>query len=725
MRLEGSVCGTDPTQGKGSEDRMISFLKTATSWIPDRYLSISIIAILAFLIFAGSLNHDLVWDDHHIINYTRQVADEKGPAGLLSVPFMEFYEGSPESTMYYRPVVLFSMWANDPQDQPSPFLYHLVNVLLHVANSLMVFVLLMRVLPGSVGAFIGGMIFAVHPVHAESVSWVSGRTDMLAAFFILLSVNLWYRARLDPTQSGSARLLLSLLFFSLACLAKEVAFLLPFVVTAWALSDRSDSDKSLKTFVSRDGKWILGWLAVTGSLLLVRVAFLGIGAEQGLSAALPLTGPAFFALSVEMVGNLAVYLRFLFFPWPLAVYYPPSAPGVTPLTVVVALSFVALCLCLSGKRHGRIGLLALFWIVVFLLPVTGVIGLGLSVVAERFCYLPSVGVAMAMGYALGLVWSKVEHRRVLVIGVSGLIALLSIGSVMHSGRWADEVILFNHAVNDNRIKVPNIYFNLGTAYMEAGDHRQAAEAFEEAIRLHPSYVKAMLNLTATLIVLEEHERALEVISEAEVLSPGDPQIWSTKGVVLELRGLTTKALEAYSMTMELDPEDPTAAYNKGNLLLKLGRMEESAAAFKSVLSAAPFHFGATMGLGRSLEGMGKLDMASEIYLVAIEVNSEEVLPYTALGRVLLRQQKPREAGVAYQMAFKLAPSDQEANRGIVVAAINAGDTGIARAHIDRLNETESDLSRDLADLYREMTVSGVAREFKDPGDAGSSETGSR
>jgi tetratricopeptide (TPR) repeat protein len=124
---------------------------------------------------------------------------------------------------------------------------------------------------------------------------------------------------------------------------------------------------------------------------------------------------------------------------------------------------------------------------------------------------------MIVGYALGIIWNNVDGfakwlegifseainidvRKLLVVALSGLVALLSIGSVIHSGRWANEVVLFNHAVNDSRIKIPNMYFNLGTAYMEAGDHRQAVEAFEEAIHLHPSYVSAMVNLSATLIL---------------------------------------------------------------------------------------------------------------------------------------------------------------------------------------------------------------------------------
>lgn len=682
---------------------MISFPKTVTSWILGQYMSVSVVAILAFLLFAGSLNYDFVWDDQHIIHYTRQIAGEKGPAGLLSVPFMESYKDRPGSIQYYRPVVLLSMWANDFLEQPSPFLYHLINVLLHVANSLLVFVLLKQILPESVGALIGGVIFAVHPVHAESVAWISGRTDMLAAFFVLLTVNLWYRARQDLDQSVAAPMLLGLLFFSLACLAKEVAFLFPILAAFWALSDRPGSDKSMKAVVSRDGKWILGWLAVGGLLFLIRANFLDMGEGRGLFSTFPLTGQALLTLSVEVVRNLVVYFRLLWFPWPLAVYYPPSVPGVTPLTVAAALSFVVLCLYFSGKRHGRIGLLALFWVVVFLLPVTGIFSLGLSEVAERFCYLPSVGVAMAAGLALGFAWSKVGVRRLLAITVSGLIALLSIGSVIHSGRWANEVILFNYAVNNSRVKIPNMYFNLGTAYMGVGDHRKAAEAFEEAIRLHPTYVRAMLNFSATLIVLGEHERALEVISEAGTLSPENHKIWSTQGVVLELLGQTSEALQAYSRAMELAPEDPTAGYHMGNLLLKLGRMEESATAFKRVLSVAPYHLGATIGLGRSMEEMGDLDNAQEIYLAAAEVHRDEVSLFTALGRVLIAQQRPREAGVVYRMALDLAPSDSVANRGIVIAALSVGDTEVALDHISRLREMHPQLFMKLTELYLEMT----------------------
>ncbi|UCG38874.1 MAG: glycosyltransferase family 39 protein, partial [bacterium] len=335
-------------------------------------------ALAALIVFAGTVTHRFVWDDRHIIQHTRQVVRDRGPAALALVTFTERPGERPESSGYFRPVSLVSMWVNDPVGEASPLPYHLVNVLIHAVNSVLVFFFLRLVIPGGHGALAGSALFAVHPVHAESVAWVSGRTDLLAALFLLSAVVLWLRhagraptRKLWPYAAGMAA-------FAMACLAKETSFLLPGVALLWVLLSGRSPGEATDTPAVGDMRWIPGWFAVLGIVLLVRSSFLGIGVGPGWSTQNLWSWSGAIDLAGTVAGNLLTYLRFLLLPWPLAVYYPPGQPGVTATTVVAAAAFLALCLGLSGRRHRRMGLLGLVWTLGFLAPVSGVANLGLS-----------------------------------------------------------------------------------------------------------------------------------------------------------------------------------------------------------------------------------------------------------------------------------------------------------------------------------------------------------
>jgi tetratricopeptide (TPR) repeat protein len=412
-----------------------------------------------------------------------------------------------------------------------------------------------------------------------------------------------------------------------------------------------------------------------------------------------------------MVGNLAVYLRLLVFPWPLKVYYPPVPPGLDMLSIAISSALVALCLFLSGKRHNRVGLLAASWILLFLLPVSGAVGLGLSGIAERFCYLPSVGLALVAGYVLGELFRKGSGHLLTGILTAGLFFLLAAGAFLHAGRWSDEVTFFSHAAASGPVSIPNIHFNLGNAYVDAGDPRSGIGAFEEAIRLNPRYTGAMLNLSSAHIKLGEPEKALDVLSRAIEIDPEDGRLWSNRGVVMELLGQTDEALKDYEAALELDAADPGANYHKGNLLQRVGRCRESSSSYRNVLEVEPDHLGALLGLGRSMWCIGSLEEAQEIFLNAVESHPLEPAPYIELGRVLLRRGEPAQAVIVYRRALEVAGPDPGVHRGLVLACYQAGRVEEAVQHIRGLGGTDPELSRELGDLVNSLG----GKDDRDPG----------
>ncbi len=663
--------------------------------------------LVAVLVFSGTLGHDLVWDDEHIIRYARELAEDSGPAALLTAPFTTRTDYSADNTGYYRPVSFLSMWINDPVGEPSPLLFHLVNVVLHGINTILVFVLLRLLLPAGLGPFFGTLLFAVHPVHAESVAFVSGRTDLLAAFFTLATVILWIQSRREP---GRWFLYFAgMVSFALACLSKEAAFVLPAVVAAWILVPVISSREKNRPTMVRDLQWIAGWFGVLGTVILIRIFILGISFGPGSSSMAFGKDIGLTPKILEVLVNISTYLRLMVFPWPLEVYYPPVSFELTLLAGLASVGFAALCFILRGERHHHVGSLAIIWVVVFLVPVSGVVGLGLSVIAERFCYLPSVGIVLVAGYALELLRQKVTIRKVHTVALSVLLLLLTLGAIVHSSRWRSEVVLFEHAARSALGTVPNIYFNLGNALVAAERHREGIGAFEEAIRLNPSYIDAMLNLSTTHMELAEHERALEILYKARDISSTDQRLWINTGMALVFLGHNEDALDAYGRAIELGSTDPAPSLNSGNLLFRLDRYEEGVEAYRRVLFMVPGHFDALMGLGRSLERLERWPEAGETYLNALEDHPEQVSPYLGLGRALLVQGKSMEAGAVYRAAVKVAPAEPLAHRGIVLSAYQEGFRDGAVAHIAKLRQTQPALAREMDELLNKLVEQQVEK----------------
>jgi len=469
------------------------------------------------------------------------------------------------------------------------------------------------------------------------------------------------------------------------------------MLTEWFLSPGKTASDAYP-----DLAWIVGWSAVLCLVIRWRAVILEAAVQNDFSTSAINPHAAVLAVIGEMLKNLAVYLRFLSFPVPLRVYYPPGQPGLTLPTLAVSVGFLMLCLVFSGKKHRFIGIVALAWILIYLGPVTGILDLGLSVVAERFCYLPSAGFALLAGYVLSLGYNRIADKRLYLGIITVLIVLLGAGGAIHALGWKNDVTFFEKAVKDNPVIVANMYYNLGNAYIEAGDIRRGIETLEEVLRRYPDYSKALVNLAAAHIRLGEYLQALELLERAEQVIPDDVSLWSNKAVVLELLGRDQEALEAYGKAVNLDPSNTVAPFQKANLLYKLGKYNESLAAYNKVRTLDPDHYGALIGYGHSLEALGRTDASVDAYLKAVERWPNESAGYLDLGRVLLGQGKPGKAALVYRTALDQGNKDAVLHRGLVISYLQSGNVAEARRHIDILSRNDPSLGRELKSLVDGM-----------------------
>jgi hypothetical protein len=494
-------------------------------------------AVLAAAVYLPSLGAGFVWDDDLVLK--SQLTYFQSPKDAFFPP-----EGIPEfGIAYYRPLVSlsymldFGVYGRDATVGP-----HLTNVLIHVLATIFVFFMVRRILGNAFvaawSATLGATIFAMHPIHVESVSWISGRSDPLAAALMLPAILLAFRYR----ASGSvASLVCAPLLYLLALLSKEVAaatlVLIPllFMLVPRSAVDSSGTEERIKrrSCVPPSSRRL--WISLGGGFLLATVLYVVLRQSNDVGSGASLMLPV-SEWPARLLRSTAYYL--------LKIVVPPPQSHVVPIEHVPGLA-VSIVLMLVGvgmiaaaavewNRRGRASLLvSLLWFGLTLAP-SMIVALGRiseTPVAERYLYVPSVALALAVGGVLVIVGSS-RRGRAVSIPIAGAVVILYGGMTLHRGRsWTSDLRLWTDAA----AKIPDnglIWLNLGQAHFETGDRDRAMECYEKAL-------------------------------EAPYHASGRAKAHNNRGAILRAQGRLDEAEAAFRAAIAEDPDYATAHYGLG------------------------------------------------------------------------------------------------------------------------------------------------------------------
>jgi tetratricopeptide (TPR) repeat protein len=425
--------------------------------------------------------------------------------------------------------------------------FHLTNVALHAANSALVAALAWAFTSSAPAALLSGLFFAVHPVHVESVAFVSARSDLWAGLFSLTSALLWWRVRSGRAARPKLEAAASAGALTLGALSKEIAFALPPLLLAWqALRGASWQPAGWL----RQWRWLLLWAGALGAALLLRHAA-GIGFGLAWDAAGHSHLAPVLRQPLLMVGLWVTYFRLLVVPWPLRVFYTPSQLQVSALSLAGAAALVLLCAAVAGRSHRRAGLFSLAWIVFLLLPVAGLVPLrGASLVAERFAYLPSAGAAVAFGAA-----AAAGARRFGAWAVSAAATALMVFFALAFHRcaaWRDNLALFSDAAQASP-QAAVAHNNLGVELSLRGRGDEAIGSYRTAISLAPDYGDPYANLGLELLRAGAFAPAVAALERAAELRPWDAAAFVNLARALDALGLWDRARSAYHAALRVDP----------------------------------------------------------------------------------------------------------------------------------------------------------------------------
>ncbi len=506
--------------------------------------------------------------------------------------------------------------------------HHLTNLAFHVANSVLLFLALLRMTSALWRSALVAALFALHPLHVESVAWVSERKDVLSTFFWWLALWLYAGYARSPNPG---RYLAVLLAFALGLMAKSMLVTLPFTLLLldyWPLRRLASERRSL------------------GRLCLEKLPFFVLAAVvSALTVAAQRTGDAIismqrFPLDVRLGNALVAYASYLLktvWPFPLAAYYPH--PVEIPLGPVLgsALLLVVLSIGVVRLRRGHPYLLVGWgWYLGTLVPVIGLVQVGAQAMADRYTYVPLVGIFIILawgGHELSAHWRNRERARVAL--AAGALCALTACTWLQTARWRDTVTLFKHTLEVTQ-RNPMAHGILGTALGRRGEVDESIVHYRAALRLRPGLAEAHNNLGIALFRKGELDEAVEHYREALSLKPDHPTAHTNLGAALYTQGRLEEAVAHYREALRMKPDSPETHNNLATALDAQGRVAEAIQHYEEALRLRPSDAKAHKNLGVTLYQQGRFDEAAAHFEAALRID-----PADKRARALLRQARER------------------------------------------------------------------------------------
>ena len=478
--------------------------------------------------------------------------------------------------------------------QPGP--EHAVNVALHLASTLLLFFVLLRMTGRTWPCAIVAAIFALHPQHVESVAWIAERKDVLSTLLAMVVLLLYVRYAKVPSLG---RYLPMAFAFAAALLAKPMVVTLPFVLLLfdfWPLGRFTWPPDRRKL-----GRLVLEKTPLLGMSAMVSIATYIVQKQNG---AMPDYMPLTERLAKATVSYV-LYLSKAIWPVDLAVFYPYTPYGAAAVLASALLLGGITALVFAWARRSPWLVVGWLWFIGTLVPVIGIVQVGAQAIADRYAYFPMIGLAIAVVWTVA---EAVKMRPVLQRPANAFaaVALLvfAVGAHAQAGYWKDSHTLFAHALAVTRDNY-TMQGNMGIVLGREGRSREAVEYFRKAIAMRPAGAEAYAYLGRELLKSGTPQEAAEPLERAVQLNPRMQEAQADLGVTLMAKGNLAGAREHVEEALRLDPTDADSQSNLCTVLQYMGRPAEAEPHCREALRLRPDSPSWRMSLAVALASQGK------------------------------------------------------------------------------------------------------------------------
>jgi tetratricopeptide (TPR) repeat protein len=622
-------------------------------------LAVLLMIALILVVYWPVQSYDFInYDDHGYVTSNSLVSTEFTSDSLLKM-FRNDYLGN------WHPLTMLSHMLDWKLFGPRAGGHHWTNVVIHIFNTILIF-LLLRTLTGALwrSAFVA-VLFAIHPINVESVAWISERKNVLSTFFWIVTMlfYVWY-VRFPNWQ----KYLLVVISFALGLMSKPMLVTLPFTLLLldyWPLG-RMNTKQYYKNQASEITNFTLRKKTIP-FLFMEKVPLFILSAifscvtffaQKNVGAVLSLQ---FFPLSSRLANaviSYGLYIRKMFWPFDLAVFYPVnynmSLWQVVLSILLLIVITVSVCIYFRKLPYLFMGWL---WYLGTLVPVIGIVQIGNQAMADRYAYIPFIGLFIILTWGLSDVLKKRFSLKITSIAVLSITIGLTIVSCRQVQYWHNTFTLFSHALNvtqNNSVAHSNVAGELlmqgraneamihcekalllnpydyntlvrtAKAYELLGENNKAIDALRLAIEVNPGYAKAYNDLCILLLRAGKVEDAMKIYSKAVELNSNKDnlELQYNFGNVLAMQGHYADAIIHYAQALRIQPQNAVAHNNLAILLLREGKTDDALKHFREAVRLQPKFASAHYQLALILKQKGLIEEADHHYREAICINSE-------------------------------------------------------------------------------------------------------
>ncbi|MHC4912417.1 MAG: tetratricopeptide repeat protein [Planctomycetota bacterium] len=564
----------------------------------------------------------LDYDDHQYVTDNQHVK-----AGLTSEGIIWAFTTGHVSN--WHPLTWLSHMLDCQLFGTDPGRHHLINLLIHTISTIVLFAVFKKV-TGAV--WLSGFVaaaFAFHPLHVESVAWIAERKDVLSGLFWMLTMAVYLRYVRQRTIGSYVG---TIAVFALGLMAKPMLVTLPFVLLLldyWPLERLKLSNlgrlisEKVPLFILSAMSSVVTFIAQRsgGAVIQMEEVPIGIRAANGLISYL-------------------IYISKMFWPSRLAAFYAYTFDksslwlAVLAALLVVGISVLAVVL---AARH-RYVLVGWFWYIGTLVPVIGLVQVGTQARADRYTYIPSIGISIIIAWGAVELSGKWRYRKVvLAISAAVVTAAMLLSARMQVHHWQDSLTLFSRAVEVTRGNYVG-HAGLGKALHARGKIDEAIRQYRQALQIKPNYTIARYNLANALSRQGKKNEAIEHYREVLQTDPKDARAHNNLGNALSGQRKIDEAIIHYRRAMEIEPDNPKVHNNLGSALAIQGNFDEAIGCFRRALQLKTNDAEAWYNLGYVFELQGRLDEAIEHYRGALEIKPDKANAKERLEAVLAQQQ---------------------------------------------------------------------------------------
>ncbi len=641
------------------------------SWTHNAYAAAAVCGFLVLavaLVFGQTVGHEFINFDDNPYVYENPVVQRGLTLQGFRWAFTTFHENN------WHPLTWLSHMLDCTLYGLQAGGHHLTSVLLHASTVVLLFLVLWR-MTGFLwrSAFVAA-VFAVHPLRAESVAWVAERKDVLSGLFFMLTIGAYVRYVRRPTSM--VRYGVVVLLFALGLMSKPMLVTLPFVLLLldyWPLGRMGPT---------ADKAFSFPWRVVVEKFPLLVLTALSCAVTffaQG-NAIAPIDAIRISSRVANALVSYMAYIGDLFYPAGLVVIYPLRGGGV-PIWKAIASTLALMGIStavLVWRRPFPYLFVGWFWYLGMLVPVIGLLQVGSQSMADRYTYLPQIGLCLSVTWGGAQLAASWRNRRWVCVAVSALAVLILMGFAWRqTSYWRNSETLWTHAL-DCDARNYKAHGSLGAALVAKGQNDAAIVHFQKALEITPKYAMAHLNIGYIMAVRGQNDAAIAHFQKALEINPVNAEAHLNLGVALERRGQVDAAIAHYRKALEIEPNYAMAYLYIGYIMAEHGQNDAAIAHFQKALEINPTYAHARFNLGVALERSGQVDAAITHYRKVLEIKPDHAEAHNNLGAIMARRGQIDAAIAHFQKALEIKPDYADARDNLDLALKSRGRTAESR-----------------------------------------------